>query len=67
MPMSEEVDGAAERGGGAAVEVEGGVGFIVKMMTRPSEPPVTRVLWKSCTWHTSAVWPWRRAKHALEQ
>ena len=75
MLVSEEVDGAAERrigaDGGDSVEErvegeEGEVEGIENMITRPSDPPVTRMLFKSCTWHTSAVWPCKRAEQALE-
>lgn len=34
------------------------------MMTRPSEPPVTSVVPDSWSCPTSAVWPWRRARHS---
>lgn len=55
-------DAAGERRGG-----EGGAdeGRSEKMMTRPSEPPVTSMLCESCTWQTRAVWPWRSAEQTL--
>ena len=33
--------------------------------TEPSEPPVTRVEERSCSWPTSEVWPCRMAMHWL--
>lgn len=66
---SEAGEGEKERRVGAGVRVDDGVeeaeGFMEKMITRPSDPPVTRMLLESWTWQTRAVWPWRRAEHAL--
>lgn len=33
--------------------------------TDPSDPPVTRVSPRICSWPTSDVWPWRIARHSL--